>query len=368
MRTKTITVGLMSGTSLDGVDAVAVDFGSEYPRLLGHYHIEFDAELRAEIFALCSPADNEIDRMGNCSQKLTKIYASAVDELLNVVDIGRKEIAAIGVHGQTIRHRPEAGWTLQMCNPALLAELTGIDVIADFRSRDMAAGGEGAPLVPAFHRQVFLGDVARSVVNIGGISNITFLPAQRGGYGNIQGFDCGPGNILLDAWCQKHLRRAFDSNGAWGATGTINEALLERLLADPYFKRQPPKSTGREHFNLQWLESQLQDESPVDVQATLMKLTARTIADAVKQFAGQTQEIYLCGGGALNGALAQMIREEAGDDITVRSTSALGVDPMHVEAMAFSWLAWAFLCRTPGNLPEVTNAKGSRILGALYPH
>lgn len=367
MSTKTITVGLMSGTSLDGVDAVAVDFGKEYPRLLGHYHTEFSPELRREMFTLCSPADNEIDRMGRCSKELAKLYAHTVDELLNEADIGRKEIAAVGVHGQTIRHRPEEGWTLQMNNPALVAELCGIDVVADFRSRDLAAGGEGAPLVPAFHRQVFMGETARSVVNIGGISNITFLPAQHT-YGKILGFDCGPGNILLDAWCQKHLRRAFDTNGAWGATGSVQEDLLNRLLSDEYFARKPPKSTGREHFNLDWLESKLQGESPVDVQATLMMLTARTIVDAVKNFAHQTKEIYLCGGGALNGALAQMIREQAGADTTVRSTAVLGVDPMHVEAMAFAWLAWAFMNRISGNLPEVTNAAGARILGALYPH
>lgn len=364
---KTITVGLMSGTSLDGVDAVAVDFAGAAPRLLGHYHSEFSPELRARLLGLCSPGPDEIDTMGNTSVELAKLYAETVDELLNTADIGRKDVAAVGVHGQTIRHRPEAGWTLQLNNPALVAELTGLDVVTDFRSRDMAAGGEGAPLVPAFHRQVFLGEVARSVVNIGGISNITFLPARRG-YGKVTGFDCGPGNILLDAWCQKHISRAFDTNGAWGATGTVQPELLERLLADPYFDREPPKSTGREHFNLEWLETKLSGEAPVDVQATLMMLTARTITDAVRKFAGQTEEIYLCGGGALNGALAQMIRAEAGSDVYVRSTSVLGVDPMHVEAMAFAWLAWAFLNRLPGNLPEVTNATGSRILGALYPH
>ena len=212
-----------------------------------------------------------------------------------------------------------------------------------------------------------MGEVARSVVNIGGIANITFLPARKS-YGKVIGFDCGPGNILLDAWCRRHLQRDFDANGAWGATGHVQPELLERLLSDAYFDREPPKSTGREHFNMQWLEEKLQGEEPVDVQATLMMLTARTITDAIKRFAHHTQEIYLCGGGALNGALAQMIRQEAGDEMYVRSTSVLGVDPMHVEAMAFAWLAWAFLNRIPGNLPEVTNATGSRILGALYPH
>ncbi|MGN1209607.1 MAG: anhydro-N-acetylmuramic acid kinase [Duodenibacillus sp.] len=364
---KTITVGLMSGTSLDGVDAVAVDFSGNTPHFLGHYHTEFPAALREELLALTASGDNEIDRMGKASVALAKLYTHAIDELLNTADIRRADVLCAGVHGQTIRHRPEQGWTLQLNNPALIAELSGLDVIADFRARDIAAGGEGAPLVPAFHRQVFMGEVARSVVNIGGISNITFLPARRG-YGKVTGFDCGPGNILLDAWCQKHISRAFDTNGAWGATGTVQEGLLGRLLADPYFDREPPKSTGREHFNLEWLESKIEDESPVDVQATLMMLTARSITDAVKRFAKQTEEIYLCGGCALNGALAAMIRQEAGEHMFVRSTSVLGVDPMHVEAMAFAWLAWAFMQRTPGNLPEVTNALGSRILGALYPH
>lgn len=364
---KTITLGLMSGTSLDGVDSVAVDFSGSSPRLVGHHHTAFPAELKHQLFTLCQPGNNEIDEMGRTSVALGRFYVKAIDELLDFADIARKDVAAVGIHGQTIRHRPEEGWTLQLNNPALVAELSGLDVISDFRSRDLAAGGEGAPLVPAFHRQVFMGEVARSVVNIGGIANITFLPARKS-YGKIIGFDCGPGNILLDAWCRRHLQRDFDANGAWGATGHVQPKLLERLLSDAYFDREPPKSTGREHFNMQWLEEKLQGEEPVDVQATLMMLTARTITDAIKHFAHHTQEIYLCGGGALNGALAQMIRQEAGDEMYVRSTSVLGVDPMHVEAMAFAWLAWAFLNRIPGNLPEVTNATGSRILGALYPH
>ena len=367
MQQKTITLGLMSGTSLDGVDSVAVDFSGGTPRLAGHHHTAFPVELKRRLLALCAPGDNERDEMGRTSAELGRFYMQALDELLDFADIGRKDVAAVGIHGQTIRHRPEQGWTLQLNNPALVAELSGLDVVADFRTRDIAAGGEGAPLVPAFHRQMFMGEVARSVVNIGGIANITFLPARRS-YGRIIGFDCGPGNILLDAWCRRHLQRDFDANGAWGATGRVNDELLARLMDDPYFDREPPKSTGREHFNTEWLEARLKNEEPVDVQATLMMLTARTITQAIKRFAHQTQEIYLCGGGALNGALAQMIRQEAGGEMYVRSTSVLGVDPMHVEAMAFAWLAWAFLNRIPGNLPEVTNATGARVLGALYPH
>ncbi|HBZ58614.1 MAG TPA: anhydro-N-acetylmuramic acid kinase [Sutterella sp.] len=364
---KTIALGLMSGTSLDGVDAVAVDFSGDKPKLVGHSHLDFDRDLRKTLLALCKPGDNEIETMQDAAVELSKTYAHAIHELLNEADIPRSAVAAAGVHGQTIRHRPEKGWTLQLSNPALIAELSGVDVIADFRSRDMAAGGQGAPLVPAFHRQVFSSDIARSVVNIGGISNVTFLPPKKS-YGKIIGFDCGPGNVLLDGWCKKNLRRDFDANGAWGATGHVDEALLERLLAEPYFSQKPPKSTGRELFNLDWLRAKLADEDPADVQATLMTLTAKTIVDSIKRFAHQTKEIYLCGGGALNGALCRVISQEAGEDVLVRSTQALGVHPLHVEGMAFAWLAWAFLHRNPGNLPEVTNANGPRILGALYPH
>ena len=237
---KTITLGLMSGTSLDGVDAVAVDFAGTSPVFLGHHYQAFPKEVRAELLSLCSPGDNEIDRAGRMSVTLAKLYAQAIH--LNEADIPRMEVAAAGVHGQTIRHRPEEGWTLQLNNPAWIAELAGVDVIADFRSRDVAAGGQGAPLVPAFHSQVFTSDTARSIVNIGGIANITFLPPKKS-YGKVTGFDCGPGNILLDAWCQKNLGRAFDANGAWADTGTVRPELLEKLLADPYFTKEPPKTS-----------------------------------------------------------------------------------------------------------------------------
>ena len=396
---KTITLGLMSGTSLDGVDAVAVDFAGSVPQFRGHYHVPFTDEMRAELLALCTPGNNEIDRMGRTSVELAKIYAHAIAELLNTADIPRKEVAAAGVHGQTIRHRPEEGWTLQLNNPAMVAELSGLNVIADFRTRDVAAGGEGAPLVPAFHAQVFTGNVARSIVNIGGISNITFLPPVKS-YGSVTGFDCGPGNILLDAWCAKHLERPYDAGGRWAATGTVNEALLTRLMAEPYFTKEPPKSTGRELFNLAWLENILKEfpsVSAADVQATLTRFTAKSIVDAVTRFAGRTEELYVCGGGALNRTLMASLQDEAGAKIAkailtvfdlhlcdtllqadpdsspiakiaVKSTMELGVAPMHVEAMAFAWLAWAFLKRQAGNLPEVTAATGPRILGALYPH
>lgn len=367
---KTITLGLMSGTSLDGVDAVAVDFAGKAPVLRGHYHVPFSDDLRGELLALCSPGENEIDRAGRASVALAKLYAQAIAELLNTADIPAKEVAAAGIHGQTIRHRPAEGWTLQLNHPALVAELSGLNVIADFRSRDVAAGGEGAPLVPAFHAQVFTGDVARSIVNIGGISNITFLPPVKS-YGKVTGFDCGPGNLLLDAWCMKHLDRPYDEGGRWAKTGTVNEALLARLMSDPYFAKEPPKSTGRELFNLAWLEAILNEMpslSAADVQATLTQFTARSIADAVSRFASRTEELYVCGGGALNRTLMAALQDETGARIAVKSTAELGVAPMHVEAMAFAWLAWAFLKRQAGNLPDVTAATGPRILGALYPH
>ncbi|MCF0254099.1 MAG: anhydro-N-acetylmuramic acid kinase [Duodenibacillus sp.] len=363
-----MTLGLMSGTSLDGVDAVAVDFGGPVPRLLGHAHVGFPGGLKDRLLALCLPGDDEIERMGDAGVELARAYARAIAEVLAAAGVPRQAVAAAGVHGQTVRHRPGKGWTLQLNNPALTAELSGVDVVADFRSRDMAAGGQGAPLVPAFHKRVFSGAAARSVVNIGGIANITHLPG-RGCPAPVSGFDCGPGNMLMDAWAARHLGRPFDEDGAWGAAGKVDEALLGRLLADPYFSARPPKSTGRELFNPGWLEARLAGgEAPADVQATLRRLTARGIADAIARWAPATREIYLCGGGALNGALARDIQRLAGDGVPVRSTAALGVDPMHVEAMAFAWLAWAFLCRLPSNVPEVTSAAGPRVLGALYPH
>ena len=343
---KTITLGLMSGTSLDGVDAVAVDFAGTSPVFLGHHYQAFPKEVRAELLSLCSPGDNEIDRAGRMSVTLAKLYAQAIHELLNEADIPRMEVAAAGVHGQTIRHRPEEGWTLQLNNPAWIAELAGVDVIADFRSRDVAAGGQGAPLVPAFHSQVFTSDTARSIVNIGGIANITFLPPKKS-YGKVTGFDCGPGNILLDAWCQKNLGRAFDANGAWADTGTVRPELLEKLLADPYFTKEPPKSTGREYFNLAWLEGKLSGEEPADVQATLTELTARTIVDAVRKFAGRTQEIYVCGGGALNGALG-----------TPQATISLCEAPKRSVFRPCMWKPWPL----PG-LPGPT----STVMPATFP-
>ncbi len=362
---KPIFLGLMSGTSLDGIDVVAVDFSEKKLRLLGHHFLSYPEELRDELLRLSVPGENEIERAGKVSLTLAKLYAQATLELLDAYDISRDIIEAIGVHGQTVRHRPSEGWSLQLNAPALVAELTGLDVVADFRSRDLAAGGEGAPLVPGFHAALFSSNtVARAIVNLGGIANVTLLPPRNKRYLRVSGFDCGPANVLLDAWANKHLGKPFDENGAWAATGKIDATLLEKLLAHPYFSKPTPKSTGREDFNLAWLESLVGETTPADVERTLIALTAKTVANACKK----APEVYLCGGGTKNTLLFKEIQNELAPTSEVFSTDALGVDPVHVEAMAFAWLARAYFLRRPGSLCEATHAAGRRVLGALYPH
>lgn len=362
---KPIFLGLMSGTSLDGIDVVAVDFSEKKLRLLGHHFLSYPEELRDELLRLSVPGENEIERAGKVSLTLAKLYAQATLELLDAYDISRDIIEAIGVHGQTVRHRPSEGWSLQLNAPALVAELTGLDVVADFRSRDLAAGGEGAPLVPGFHAALFSSNtVARAIVNLGGIANVTLLPPRNKRYLRVSGFDCGPANVLLDAWANKHLGKPFDENGAWAATGKVDAELLEKLLAHPYFSKPTPKSTGREDFNLAWLESLVGETTPADVERTLIALTAKTVANACKK----APEVYLCGGGTKNALLFKEIQNELAPTSEVFSTEALGVDPVHVEAMAFAWLARAYFLRRPGSLCEATHAAGRRVLGALYPH
>lgn len=371
----TLIIGLMSGTSLDGVDGVlaACADDDQHPlRTIASAYISFPPGLRTELLALQSPGHNEIEREALSANALAHHYTRCVEQLLGSADKRPSEISAIGVHGQTIRHRPELGFTRQANNPALLAELTDIDVIADFRSRDIAAGGQGAPLVPAFHQAAFgqSGEI-RVVANIGGIGNISILD----GYSNAgaAGFDTGPGNMLLDAWIMRHRGLPFDTNGAWAASGTENPALLQVLLQEPYLHAVPPKSTGRDLFHLAWLDDKLQAFQTLgaaDVQATLTAFTAQTLADAIAAHASGATAVYLCGGGAYNtqlvaqlGAALQAHRHAA----NVLSTAALGVPPMQVEALAFAWLAQRFLQRQPGNLPAVTGASGLRVLGALYP-
>ncbi len=369
-----IYFGLMSGTSLDGIDAVAVEFTDEqHPRILAEAYIEFEPALRKALFALQSPGDNEIDREARAANQLTGYYALAIRELLGRTCLRPAQVRAVGVHGQTIRHCPEMGYTRQTHNPALLAELTSIDIIADFRSRDIAAGGQGAPLVPAFHATLFRADnETRVICNIGGISNLTILPPNN--QGEIIGFDCGPGNMLLDYWAKHQLSKPYDDNGKFAASGQINDPLLAELLTEPYFEANPPKSTGRDLFNSSWLNKKLEKFSSLpsaDVQATLTALTATSIANDIIRSASECKKVYLCGGGTRNStlvsALANALTKLGRPDIAVAPTDALGIPAYQIEALAFAWLAMRFIKGQPGNLSSVTGATGPRVLGALYP-
>lgn len=351
-------IGLMSGTSLDGVDAALVAFDSQAGQLVKTHFLPYPENLRQQLLALHTPQHNELEQSLLVANRLAALYAEAAK---NVLD--GNPVHAIGCHGQTIRHRPDLGFTLQLNNPALLAELCGITVIADFRSRDIAAGGQGAPLVPAFHQGVFAHpEITRTILNIGGISNLTYLPPR----GSVIGFDGGPGNLLMDSWCQQHTGKLYDKNGEWAASGTLIPTLLGQLTSHPFFNQVPPKSTGRDAFNMAWLEPFLhQNYAPADVQATLLELTALSISDAVKQHCPGTDELYLCGGGAHNLALQQRLIQLL-TGVQIALTNKLGIDADWVEAVAFAWLAKQTLEGKPGNLPEVTGAQGPRVLGAIY--
>jgi len=363
-------IGLMSGTSLDGVDGVLAEFTHPQMAVLAHVHQPFAAELRDELLALNRRGDNELHRAALAANALSEVYAQAVRRLLASSGGASPGVTAIGAHGQTVRHRPHefdgTGYTLQLLNGALLAERSGIAVVCDFRNRDVAAGGEGAPLVPAFHAQRFGragADVA--VLNVGGIANFSLLSAD----GGVSGFDCGPGNVLMDGWCRRHLGHAYDADGGWAAGGQVNAALLSRLLAEPYLALPPPKSTGRDLFDADWLERHLSASAtlaPQDVMATLAELTARAAIDALARHAPATTQLLVCGGGAFNGHLMQRLAALR-PGLRVTSTADAGVPPDQVEAIAFAWLAWCFIERRPGNLSSVTGARGARVLGALYP-
>ena len=362
--TREIFVGLMSGTSLDGVDAVLADFDGGKPRLLANASMPFDAALRRELLALNSSGADEIGRAALAGNQLAEKYAAAVAQVLAASNTPKAQVRAIGCHGQTVRHRPELGYTTQIGNAALLAELTGIGVVADFRSRDVAAGGQGAPLVPAFHSTVF-GDAAedRVVINLGGIANLTLLPRR----GSVTGFDSGPGNCLLDLWAARHLGTPHDDRGSWAAAGAPIPELLERMLRDPYFAAAPPKSTGRDLFNEAWLQRCLMGkETPQQVQATLLELTARSLAEAIVRHCAGARRLIVCGGGAQNDALMRRLAEFAAP-AALEKSDRHGIDPQLVEATAFAWLAKQALDGKPGNLPSVTGASGARVLGAIFP-
>jgi anhydro-N-acetylmuramic acid kinase len=369
-------LGLMSGTSLDGVDAVLAD---DSFRDLAHLHLPFPAGLRAQLLALNTPGDNELHGAALAANGLSRLYAQAVQSLLHQAGVPASEVRALGAHGQTVRHQPGlhdgCGYTLQLINGALLAELCGIDVVCDFRSRDVAAGGQGAPLVPAFHAARFGQpgqDVA--VLNLGGMANLSLLPAN----GAASGFDCGPGNVLLDLWCQQQRGRAFDAAGAWAASGHVHQPLLAAALAEPFFALPPPKSTGRELFDAAWLARWLVSTptpagpgaaaiSAQDVAATLAELTAISAAQPLRALLPGVQRLLVCGGGAYNLHLLSRLQALLGPGVAVESTAAVGLAPERVEALAFAWLACAHMKREPGNLPVVTGARGPRVLGALYP-
>ncbi len=369
-----IYIGVMTGTSMDGVDIVAASF---HPL---HLHatltLPFDPDLRDELMALTLPDDNEIDRMGQADVALARMIGQGINQLIEQNHLDRSQIKAIGSHGQTIRHRPEHGFTLQIGDPNLITEITKIPVISDFRRRDMAAGGQGAPLVPAFHQDIFQHpSIHRVILNLGGIANVSMLPA--GEPDRVFGFDTGPANILMDAWCHRYTGQPYDENGNWAAYGTPIRSLLDRLQEHEFFSKEPPKSTGREDFNLEWLDEQILDwrssleydeleDTPENVQATLMKLTTRAIKKAIYRSDMDTGEVYVCGGGAYNSHLLEQLRWRLRKhQWTVQTTADLGLSPTWVEATAFAWLAMRFMNQLSGNLPAVTGATGYRVLGTI---
>lgn len=358
-------LGVMSGTSLDGLDIALIDQG-EQTRLLATHYTPMPADLRQDLLALCASGPDEIARASLAENRWATLAADGIGQLLASQGLEAGAIRAIGSHGQTIRHEPARGFTVQIGNPALLAELTGVCVVGDFRRRDVAAGGQGAPLVPAFHEALFghLGQQV-AILNVGGFSNLSLIEQNK----PVHGFDCGPGNVLLDAWIERKRGKAYDADGQWAASGNVCNALLARLLADPFFAGTGPKSTGREVFNLPWLDTHLaalpnyRDE---DIQATLLELTARSIIDSLRSAQPNTETLLVCGGGARNGALMRRLAALL-PSAQVASTAAYGVDPDWVEAMAFAWLAHCCLEGIPANRPSVTAAKGLRVLGAIYP-
>ncbi|MCH4248290.1 MAG: anhydro-N-acetylmuramic acid kinase [Acinetobacter populi] len=374
-------IGVMTGTSMDGLDLVAASFdplASYKIKLHATLTLQFEEDLRDQLMALTLPDDNEIDRMGIVHVALGRMIGEGINRLIDENQLDRSKIRAIGSHGQTIRHRPASGFSLQIGDPHLITELTNIPVIYDFRSRDLAAGGQGAPLVPAFHQTLFQHDsIHRVILNLGGIANITMLPA--GQPDAVYGFDTGPANILMDAWCERYTGQPYDENGDWAAYGHPIRSLLDRLQAHEFFAKEPPKSTGREDFNLEWLDDQLADwrndleydeleDTPENIQATLMKLTTRAIKKAIYRSKElmPTGEVYVCGGGAFNSHLLEQLRWRLRKhEWSVQTTEVLGLAPTWVEATAFAWLAMRFCEGLSGNLPAVTGAKGFRVLGAV---
>ena len=361
-------LGLMSGTSADAVDLALVDFANNTINLVATHSFPLPRSTRQQIHELSTPSENEIDRMGELDVQLGEIFADSINQLIQKTGIPAQLILAIGSHGQTIRHRPPGTFahpfTLQIGDANVIAERTGITTVADFRRRDMAAGGHGAPLVPAFHRAIFQSEtIDRVVVNIGGMANITWLPR----FGHTKGFDTGPGNVLMDAWTLKTLGKAYDSNGDWAASGKIDVNLLQALLENPFFAQMPPKSTGRELFNLTWIEAHIaaRNLATEDIQATLLALTAESIAQEICRLSNAPCEVFVCGGGAYNRTLMHELDKRL-PQAKVESTQALGIAPEWIEAMAFAWLARQTMNHRAGNLCAVTGAEREVILGGVY--
>lgn len=368
----------MSGTSLDAIDAVLVAISPEHEKplnktasgmgdkcqIIANASTPYSDEIRQSLLDLHTPGENELHRTAILANQLATLNAETVHCVLAKSQRTAKDILAIGYHGQTLRHQPACCYTMQIGNPSLLAELTGIQVVADFRSRDLAAGGQGAPLVPAFHEAVLSHPhTCRGILNIGGIANLTVLDGPN----SRLGFDTGPGNLLMDAWIQRHQGVSYDHDGAWAMQGNLLPDVLHNMLTDPYFAAPPPKSTGRDHFNMAWLNRYITPQHrPVDVQRTLLQLTTTSIAKAVTLEAScPVQEIYVCGGGAMNNALIQCLRQCL-SAVKIDTTEALGIMPQAVEAAAFAWLARQRLLGLPGNLAQATGARGARVLGAIY--
>jgi anhydro-N-acetylmuramic acid kinase len=360
-------IGLMSGTSMDAIDAVLVDFSVTPFNLLATHSHKFPDTVQQSLHELCTISQDEINKCGQLDRQVGTLFAQASHVLLQKAGLQPHDVSAIGSHGQTVRHQPNLThpFTLQIGDPNVIAAMTGITTIADFRRRDMICGGQGAPLTPAFHQIIFRSNlIDRVVVNIGGIANLTLLPANSNM--PVIGFDCGPGNTLLDAWCKLHLDQSFDEQGAWASQGQVNSQLLSQMLLDPYFTLPAPKSTGREYFNLEWLNHYLQghDIPPVDVQATLAQLTVEAILHGINSLSLTSGELLLCGGGAHNADLVKRLNQQ--QCYQVRSTQEMGVDPDWVEAIAFAWLARQTLSALPGNLPEVTGAAVATVLGGIF--
>ena len=368
-------IGIMSGTSLDGIDVALASFEHDACQLVATHFLAYEPALKNALLALHTPSENELERSILLGNELATLYAKAVNALLINANLQPNDIAAIGCHGQTIRHKPRIdngiGYTVQIGNASLLAELTGISVVADFRSRDIAAGGQGAPLVPAFHQALFASqNVNRAIVNIGGIANITYLAKTSQALTDIKvlGFDSGPGNMLLDSWTKLKINQDYDKNGEWAATGVVLQALLSSMLAEPYFALPPPKSTGRDLFNDDWLKQhQLYPHlRPQDVARTLVALTAQSITNAIMRDCNNVEEVYVCGGGARNTLLMATLKAMMNGQ-KIATTDELGIGVDWLEAVAFAWLAKQTMNNKPSNMPSVTGAKGLRVLGAIYP-